>query len=261
MLLVLLWGACWGVPAWAEGPVETREFSGIPFVHLPAGCFAMGSPENEAGRDPDEGPVHEVCLDGFWIGRSEVTQGDWLRIAGRNPAHFALSEHHPVERVSWEDVQAFIRKLDALGEGPFRLPSEAEWEYAARGNVRGPFAFGASLSAESQANFNGHAGRESGGVYRQSTTAVGRFPANGWGLFDMHGNVSEWVRDWYCEGFYRLLEPGRKNPVCLDDASGCHVLRGGSWYDEAIHLRLADRGWSTPENRHATIGFRLVRGE
>ncbi|MBF0270743.1 MAG: formylglycine-generating enzyme family protein [Magnetococcales bacterium] len=259
MLVALGWGLV--SLAWAGDPVEERLFAGIPFVHIPAGCFGMGSPAGEAGRDGDEGPQHEVCLNGFWLGRHEVTQGQWLRVMGNNPAHFALSEHHPVERVSWEETQAFIRKLDGLGDGPFRLPSEAEWEYAARAGSKTLYAFGATLDPARQANFKGHALRKGEGVYRQSTTPVGHFPANGWGLFDMHGNVSEWVRDWYCPAVYREVEPGRKNPVCLDDSSGLRVLRGGSWYDEAIYLRSADRGWSTPENRHATIGFRLARSE
>ncbi|MBF0165591.1 MAG: formylglycine-generating enzyme family protein [Magnetococcales bacterium] len=256
---------CWlgvAIPPRSGEAVEERSFAGIAFMHIPAGCFVMGSPENEPGRDADEGPPHEVCLDGFWLGRHEVTQGEWLRVMGDNPAHFALSEHHPVERVSWEQTREFIRRLDALGEGPFRLPSEAEWEYAARAGTRTPYAFGATLDAATQANFDGHPPMErSGKLRRRNTTPAGSFPANGWGLFDMHGNVSEWVRDWYCEAFYRMLEPRRKNPVCLDDSSGFHVLRGGSWYDDATRLRSADRGWSTPDNRHASIGFRLARPE
>ncbi|MBF0341274.1 MAG: formylglycine-generating enzyme family protein [Magnetococcales bacterium] len=245
----------------AEGEPEERVAAGMGFVRLPAGCFQMGSPADESGRDEDEGPLHEVCLDGFWMQRREVTQGEWLRLAGRNPAHFALSEHHPVEQVSWEDVQGFIRKLNTLGEGSFRLPTEAEWEYAARAGRQTPYAFGATLDAGTQANFNGRQGQDEKGLFRQSTTPAGSFPPNAWGVHDMHGNVSEWVADWYCEGFYRWLKPGHKNPLCQDDASGFRLLRGGSWYDHAPHLRAADRGWSTPENRHATIGFRLVWSE
>ncbi|NGZ06400.1 MAG: formylglycine-generating enzyme family protein [Magnetococcales bacterium] len=251
-----------GVVSWGRAgesrPVVEREFAGMPFVQVPAGCFQMGSPEQEAGRDADEGPRHEVCLDGFWIGRHEVTQGEWLRVMGSNPAHFALSEHHPVEKVSWEQAQLFIGKLNGLGVGTFRLPSEAEWEYVARAGSQTAYAFGMVLDADREANFKRVRAGQTLSLFRGNTLPVESFPANRWGVFDMHGNVSEWVQDWYCEEFYRLLVPRHKNPLCVDDSSGFRVLRGGSWYDEDVHVRSADRGWSTPDNRHVTIGVRLV---
>ncbi|MBF0163534.1 MAG: formylglycine-generating enzyme family protein [Magnetococcales bacterium] len=248
-------------PLWAGENIEERGFADMPFVHLPGGCFWMGSPVGEAGRDIDEGPRHEVCLDGFWIGRHEVTQGEWLRVMGSNPAHFALSEHHPVERVSWSEVQKFLRKLNEAGEGVFRLPTEAEWEYAARAGTETPYAFGAGIDAEKQANFRDQSLLHPEGLFRRATTSVEQFPPNGWGLFDMHGNVTEWVADWYQDDFYSKLAPRQKNPIGNDSSSGLRVLRGGSWYDRAVNLRAADRGWSNPDNRHVSIGLRLARTE
>lgn len=259
--IVLLFAMLIIPPLWAGAGIEAREFAGMPFVHLSGGCFWMGSPVGEAGRDIDEGPRHEVCLDGFWIGRHEVTQGEWLRVMGNNPAHFGVSEHHPVERVNWVDVQKYIRRLNESGEGGFRLPTEAEWEYAARAGTESPFAFGASLDAEKQANFRDQTLLHPEGVFRRTTTPVERFPPNGWGLFDMHGNVTEWVEDWYMVDFYSKSSPRQKNPICNDSSSGLRVLRGGSWYDKAVNLRAADRGWSTPDNRHVSIGLRLARSE
>ncbi|MEO5332783.1 MAG: formylglycine-generating enzyme family protein [Magnetococcus sp. YQC-5] len=244
-----------------QHPLEEREFVGIPFVRIPAGCFQMGSPITESGRDPDEGPVHEVCLDSFWMGKHEVTQGQWMVLMGRNPSHFKLGEHYPVEQVNWEDIQIFIQKLNARNEGHFRLPTEAEWEYAARAGTTTPFCFGSQIQADTQANYNGKTPYGAGpkGVFRHSTTQVGSFLANSFGLHDLHGNLSEWVQDWYCDDFYGSVEGRQKNPVCRNDASGFHLLRGGSWYDSAVNLRSADRGWSTSDNRYASIGFRLAR--
>ncbi|MEO5346333.1 MAG: formylglycine-generating enzyme family protein [Magnetococcus sp. YQC-9] len=259
--IVLLLGLVSVAPLQGGERPEERDFVGMPFVHLPGGCFVMGSPEGEFGRDLDEGPRHEVCLDGYWIGRHEVTQGEWLRVMDNNPAHFALSEHHPVERVSWEEAQKFIRTLNGMGEGVFRLPTEAEWEYAARAGSDTPYAFGTSLDAEQQANFREQGVFNPGKVFRRATTPVERFPPNAWGLYDMHGNVSEWVADWYCDDFYTKLAPQQRNPICVDSAKGFRVLRGGSWYDKAVNLRSADRGWSTPDNRHVSIGVRLARSE
>ncbi|MBF0417171.1 MAG: formylglycine-generating enzyme family protein [Magnetococcales bacterium] len=259
VVLVLGWMIATALHAGEKG--EMHDFSGMPFVHLPGGCFWMGSPEGEAGRDIDEGPRHEVCLGGFWMGRHEVTQGEWLQVMGSNPAHFALSEHHPVEQVNWWDVQNFIRKLNEMGDGGFRLPTEAEWEYAARAGTNTPYAFGTQIDAEKWANFRDQSVLHPEGVFRHSTTAVAQFPPNAWGLFDMHGNVSEWIADWYCAEFYAKLSPKPKNPLCQDNASGMRVLRGGSWYDKGINLRAADRGWSTPDNRHMSIGLRLARTE
>lgn len=256
------WTVAFGLSLWLMGSAlaQEREVVGMAFVEIPAGCFQMGSPMTEVHRDPDEGPVHEVCLDSFWMGKFEVTQGEWMRIMGRNSARFKLGENYPVEQVNWEEIQFFLQKLNARGEGFFSLPTEAQWEYAARAGTTTPFYFGGHILADTQANYNGKKPYGDGvkGVYRNSTIPVGSFAPNRFGLYDMHGNVSEWVQDWYCDHFYQTVEARQKNPICQDDSSGFHLLRGGSWYDEGRSLRVADRGWSTSDNRYASLGFRLA---
>ncbi len=260
MLLLLILVFCLMTPLQAVAQIEEQMVAGMVFRLLPAGCFQMGSPVEELGRESDEGPRHEVCLDAFWIGQYEVTQGVWMQIMGRNPAYFKQGESYPVEQVSWQESHYFIQKLNARGKGQFHLPTEAQWEYAARAGETTPFAFGRLIDSTTQANYNGTLpdGLASKGIYRQTTTAVGHFLPNAFGLYDMHGNVSEWIHDWYCANFYQSDQATQKNPVCKDDSSGFHVLRGGSWYDEAKYLRSADRGWSSSDNRAMAIGLRLV---
>lgn len=216
-------------------PGEEREFAGIPFVWIPAGCFKMGSPSSEKDRRDNEGPVHKVCLDGFWMGKYEVTQGEWKKIMGNNPSKFQKGDDYPVELVSWNDTQEFIKKINNRGADHFRLPTEAEWEYACRAETTTPFHFGNTISADTEANYDGNYPYGNGpkGKSRASTTPVGSFPANAFGLYDMHGNVMEWVEDWYDEKFYASSDASKKNPLCKNHASGVRVLRGGSWYGGA----------------------------
>ena len=160
-----------------------------------------------------------------------------------------------LKHVSWEDAQEFIKKLNAKGEGTYRLPSEAEWEYAARAGTTTAFAFGDSLSSE-QANFNGDYpyGGAAKGTYLEKTTAVGSYRANGWGLYDMHGNVWEWVEDWY--GDY----PSGAVTDPTGAATGSNrVGRGGGWGATAGDLRSANRYFDTPSFRFNYLGFRVLR--
>ncbi|MFN6203191.1 MAG: formylglycine-generating enzyme family protein, partial [Acidobacteriota bacterium] len=175
------------------------------------------------------------------------------------PAYFK-GDDLPVERVSWDDVQEFCRKLEALTGRKFRLPTEAEWEYAARAGTTTPFAFGASLSSE-QANFNGNYpyGGAQKGVYREKTTTVGRFNPNQFGLYDMHGNVWEWVEDiWH--GNYEGA-PTDGSAWVSGSNSSRRVLRGGSWGVNGVFCRSAVRGHITPDTRYDKVGFRVVVGE
>jgi formylglycine-generating enzyme required for sulfatase activity len=237
-----------------------RNQMGMEMAYIPAGTFMMGSPASEAQRSSDEGPQHQVTIrEGFYMGRYEVTQAQWQEVMGTNPSYFKdCGGNCPVENVSWNDAQEFIRRLNARGDGySYRLPSEAEWEYACRAGTTTAFAFGDSLSSD-QANFDGNYpyGGAAKGVYRQKTTPVGSFQPNAWGLYDMHGNVWEWVEDWYHESYN-----GAPSDGSAWESGGeqkYRVLRGGSWFINGFILRSAFRNWYSPVSRLYYIGFRVV---
>jgi formylglycine-generating enzyme required for sulfatase activity/predicted Ser/Thr protein kinase len=249
---------------------------GMKFVLIPAGRFLMGSPPTETERAADEDPQHEVILTRpFYLGVFQVTQHEYEQVTGQLPSHFSthgdgqdkmrdLDPHRfPVEQVSWEDAVAFCRMLSDLTQERrrgriYRLPTEAEWEYACRGGAMGsePFHFGTSL-ASSQANFNGNHpyGGAPQGPYLERTTTVGSYPANGFGLFDMHGNVWEWCLDWYGE-YPRQAGPLR-DPV--GPRNGLRrVMRGGAWNYTGKSCRSAVRNGLIPGNRYKMVGFRVV---
>ena len=216
----------------------------------------MGSPDTEMGGSMAEQPQHGVGVLRFHIGKYEVTQAQYMAVMGTNPSNFK-GDNLPVENVSWNDAQEFIRRLNMMQKDYiYRLPTEAEWEYACRAGTITPFAFGSSLSSE-QANFDGNHpyGDAPKGVNRQKTTPVGSFQPNAWGLYDMHGNVWEWCqsRDMaypYSEG------NGRELIVPWD--SGSRMIRGGSWHDEASSLRSAKRASLQADHRNINVGFRLA---
>jgi formylglycine-generating enzyme required for sulfatase activity len=159
--------------------------------------------------------------------------------------------------VNWDEAQEFIRRLNALKDGfIYRLPTEAEWEYAARAGTTGPFAFGGSLTS-SQANFDGNYpyGGTAKGPYLESTSPVGNYQPNAWGIYDMHGNLMEWCQDWYSDGYYgSSTGADPKGP----STGTSRVLRGGSWYSNAVGVRSALRDTNSPVGRHDFIGFRVV---
>ena len=225
----------------------------MEFVWIGPGVFQMGSPNSESGRGSNEGPVHEVEISrGFWLGRFEVTQGEWESVMGSNPSRYTGDARRPVERVSWYDVHEFIGKLNAAsGDSLYRLPSEAEWEYACRAGTSTAYGYQVSdpnprLSDYAWYNCNDGC----------DTKVVGGKLPNDWGLHDMHGNVWEWVQDWYDSGYYN--SPPRVDPPGPD--TGSHrVIRGGNFRNFALNVRSAIRRSNSPGLRDYGIGVRLVR--
>jgi formylglycine-generating enzyme required for sulfatase activity len=279
VFLTLLLAACTGCEPRGDakgspsGIAATwREpFTGMEFVYLPAGRFRMGTDPGQAPRQPDEVP-HEVTLTrGFYIGRDEVTQDEWHRVMSSDPSRFSsCGPRCPVETVSYDDVQRFIRRLSARsGVSGLRLPTEAEWEYACRAGTETAFSTGADLTAE-QANYDGHhpLAPAPPGRFVGHPTAVGSYPPNPWGLHDLHGNVWEWTEDWY--GDYPPgpavdpRGPPRSGARRVWDARGGDwgfkkVIRGGSWYFNADSCRCALRYTHAPADSGFSLGFRLVR--
>ncbi len=228
------------------------------FRWIAPGTFTMGSPENEAERSEDETQHLVTLTQGFWLADSVCTQALWQAVmGGDNPAHFRGSPNHPVEQVSWNDVQQFIQTLNAqFPDIQARLPTEAEWEYACRAGTTTPFSFGGNITPE-QVNYHGeypYAGAEKG-RYREKTVPVKSLPPNPWGLYEMHGNVLEWCGDWY--GTYPA--EAVVDPIGPVTGQG-RVLRGGAWGLNAGRARSAFRYGREPGLRYYGIGFRLALG-
>jgi formylglycine-generating enzyme required for sulfatase activity len=248
----------------------------IPLIEIPSGSFLMGSPPNEAKRATDEGPQHKVTLQGFFISQTPITQAQWRKVAewtpikaerwGReinpSPCRFGGrldSDQRPVENVTWHDAMEFCHRLSQRKGRHYTLPSEAQWEYACRAGTTTPFAFGTTLTSE-LANYNATYSYGDGpkGEWRKQTTPVGMFPANAWGLHDMHGNVWEWCLD-HWHGSYEgapsdgsaWLRPGSA-------IAWCRVLRGGSWLYGPKDCRSAYRVFGRPDDAIDFVGFRVV---
>ncbi len=219
---------------------------GMEFVPIAAGTFQMGSDASEAYDD--EKPVHRVTISKpFFLGKYEVTQEEWQAVMGDNPNNFK-GTRLPVETVSWEQAQEFVKRLNAREKTTkYRLPTEAEWEYAARAGTTTAYSFGNDVSHLK--NYAGYSDNAGG-----TTHPVGQKSPNAWGLHDMHGNVWEWVHDWY--GWYTAataVDPA--GPA----AGSRRVHRGGSWHHTAWHCRSAHRNGLAPGNRDGGLGLRLLR--
>jgi formylglycine-generating enzyme required for sulfatase activity len=215
-------------------------------VVIPAGRFLMGSPESELGRDRDEGPQRWVDVPRFAMGKFEVTQGQWQALMGSNPSHFKdCGLNCPVENVSWNDVQEFLRRLNQRTGQNYRLPSEAEWEYAARAGTTTAYFWGDRFDA-SRVNNRGN-----------RTVQVGSYSANAFGLHDMHGNVWEWVQDVWHNSYAGAPSDGTARMTGGDPSR--RVFRGGSWFVTPQDLRSAYRSRSSPGNRNFYSGFRVAR--
>jgi formylglycine-generating enzyme required for sulfatase activity len=235
-------------------------------VKIAAGSFLMGSPEDEPERSEAEGPQHQVTLGSFFMAQTLITQAQWRAVAGwqtverdlePDPSNFK-GANRPVERVSWHDAQEFCRRLSQRTGQCYGLPSESQWEYACRAGSTTPFHFGATLTPE-LANYNGNHvyGNGPKGTYREQTTEVASFPANGWGLHDMHGNVWEWCEDHWHDSYN--FAPGDDQPWLIPAAADDEprLLRGGSWLSFPANCRSVFRLNSHPGYRVDFIGFRV----
>jgi formylglycine-generating enzyme required for sulfatase activity len=221
----------------------------MEFVRIPAGSFTMGADKNFEEAYDSETPQHRVTISQpFYLGKYEVTQQQWTAVMGDNPSEFK-GRSNPVENVSWDDAQTFIRRLNQKeNTNKYRLPTEAEWEYAARAGTTSTWSFGDDASSLGQYAWYGD---NSG----DRTHPVGQKQPNAWGLHDMLGNVFEWVQDWY-GGNYYANSPGTdpKGP----STGAFRVLRGGGWILSARNLGSARRGSNTPDSRYDSFGFRLA---
>jgi formylglycine-generating enzyme required for sulfatase activity len=220
------------------------------------GEFLMGSPQSEAERFSNETQHPVILTQGYWLADTACTQALWQAVVGKNPSDFK-GDDRPVETVSWDEVDGFIKQLNALTGGEFRLPTEAEWEYACRAGTTTPFWFGDQITTD-QVNYDGNHPYAGGpkGKNRGKTIPVKALPYNGWGLYQMHGNVWEWCQDWY-SGYATDLAVDPTGP----DGGGRRVLRGGCWFLDGRFVRSASRPHVHPGYRYHVIGFRLARGQ
>ena len=247
-LLTIFFILLFTVPSFsAEKPTDSA--TNMEFVFVKGGCFQMGDTFGDGSSN--EKPVHEVCVDDFYIGKYEVTQGQWKAIMGNNPSRFSdCGDNCPVESASWNDIQDFINKLNQKTGKNYRLPTEAEWEYSARSGGKNEKYAG--TSNESELGDYAWYISNSGG----KTHPVGTKQPNGLGIYDMSGNVWEWVSDWYDADYYKNSpKDNTKGP----SSGSARVLRGGSWSNGAWDTRIALRYWGYPVGWGNHGGFRLVR--
>ena len=230
---------------------EERDFNltddvTITMCWIPAGEFEMGAYEDEQEAGNDEYPQHEVNIDyGFWMGKYEVTQAQWEAVMGSNPSYFD-GANHPVEQVSWNDIQGFEADLD----GAFRLPSESEWEYACRAGTETRFYWGDDPDYDEIGDYAWYSSNSN-----NQTHDVGQKRPNAWGLYDMSGNVYEWCEDWYHGNYNGAPDDGS----AWNDNGSYRVFRGGDWAYLAQRCRSAYRNYYVPSYRCGSLGFRLLR--
>ena len=266
LVAAVIGGVWWWVGSSSAVPVfdgknpHAVNSIGMTFRLIPAGTFRMGW---EKGGDREK-PVHEATISRpFYLGEHEVTQEQYERVMGTNPSHFQ-GRHRPVETVSWEDAREFCRRLSELEGVVYRLPTEAEWEYACRAASTTAYCFGDSAEELGEyAWFDKNSARKRGfarsliwgkKTFARETWKVGGKRPNAWGLYDIHGNVLEWCQDWY--GPY---EAGKQADPTGPTTGKYRVLRGGSWNFDADSCRSAFRGCFTPVFRDYFIGFRVAR--
>jgi formylglycine-generating enzyme required for sulfatase activity len=222
----------------------------MEFVLIPAGQFDMGSPSAERGRDTDEGPVHHVKVSKpFYMGKYEVTQQQYYAVARSKPGRFK-EDNKPVETVSWEQANSFCKKLSEIKGGSYRLPTEAEWEYACRAGCQKRFCFGDDPNYSKLEQYAWYSENSD-----SETHPVGEKKPNSFGLYDMHGNVWEWCSDFYDADYY--------HDSATEDPSGplyatLRVFRGGGWHRNAMYCRSANRSGLEPYYIRNYIGFRVV---
>jgi formylglycine-generating enzyme required for sulfatase activity len=253
---------------------DETTVGGVRLCWCPPGRFQMGSPRSEPERRPGEDQVEVTLTKGFWMGKYEVTQGQWKRVIGKLPgeltAELPEGDDFPVGNVNFAETEAFCRKLTELAhkardlpsDWEFRLPTEAQWEYACRAGTTSATAFGDKLSSR-QANFKGkpYNGAEPGPSLNRAAK-VGSYPANAWRLHDMHGNIFEWCRDWYHQRLPGGIDPdlyaAKDSASRSEHGDVSRVRRGGCWADDGWPCRSAFRLRFEPERRYDHIGFRVV---
>lgn len=238
---------------------------GMEFVLIPPGRFLMGSPADEPYRDKREIQHRVTISKPFYMQTTEVTIKQWQKVMGSSWRHFfrrpAGGQNFPVTRICFYDIQEFLKKLNKLGEGTYRLPTEAEWEYASRAGSTMAYSWGDRIDCSRAMYANNEKGSDdcvaaarARGLPANSPAPVKSYPPNAWGLYDMHGNVWEWCQDWF--GPYRAapqIDP--QGP----DTGDLRVRRGGSWFSEKKSLRSANRAYGHPASRLSINGFRVVR--
>jgi formylglycine-generating enzyme required for sulfatase activity len=262
--------------------VERPDPLALTLVEIPGGTFQMGSPPDEPERGEDEGPQHPVTLESFFMSQAPITQAQWREVAQwqpkqaehwerelkPNPSRFqfpgearllnneAFTDSRPVEQVSWDDAMEFCSRLSQRTGRTYTLPSEAQWEYACHAGTTTPFGFGETITSD-LANYRGSEtyGQGRKGEFREQTTPVGMFPANAWGLQDMHGNVWEWCLDHWHKSYVGAPEDGS---AWLAEEGGNRLLRGGSWSFIPRSCRSAYRDRSRPDLANGLVGFRVV---
>lgn len=237
----------------------------LSMVSIPAGKSMVGASVREASSIERERPLHQVKVANFLIGKYPVTQAQWETVASLpqvkrklnpNPSYFK-GDNRPVECVSWLDTIEFCARLSAHTGKPYRLPSEAEWEYACRANTQTPFAYGATLTSQlaNYASLYAYAD-ETGVPYRRETTDVGSFPPNAFGIYDLHGNVREWCADPWHENYHGA--PSNSKAWITGGNQEWRTLRGGSWANKPSHCRSAHRSGYPADSLNRAIGFRVA---
>ncbi len=245
---------------------ELNAAVGLDMMLIPGGSFLMGSPEDEIDRSPSESPQHPITVPTFCMGKYPITQAQWQAVASSSPELTAHSvnfsgDELPVDNLSWAEATKFCVALSALTQRRYRLPSEAEWEYACRAGTTTPFHFGETITTDvanydgtdnTNNRWSGSYGKGPKGIDRQQTTPVGTFPPNAFGLYDMHGNVWEWCQDTWHSNYDGAPTDGSAWVSENDD----HILRGGSWINDPRNCRSASRDLFN--FRNVVIGFRVV---
>ena len=239
-------------PVYQTGMVYQEPVTGMEFVFVGRGCFPMGCFSEKEKCRKNETPVHKVCMDGFWMGKYEVSQAQWHHVMGENPSRFNADDRHPVENVSFYDIQKFIRALNVKTSRIFDLPTEAQWEYACR-NAGDNDAFSRDDATAKHRDAN--CGTCNSDDFHGVTAPVGSFPPNDLGLYDMAGNIKEWCRDIYDKKAYETH--AKHNPVFKGKGSS-RVVRGGSFADNISNTRCTARDKSIPAMQSDHMGFRLV---
>ena len=256
LVVLALVTAAYGQEAPAQPPQAgdewTEPITGMEFVWVPGGCYEMGCGEWAGDRETGDLPVYNVCVDGFWIGKYEVTQSQWTAIMGNNPSYFQINDNYPVEQVTWEDVQSFVDTISSMNsyEFEFRLPNEAEWEYACRGGGLDEMYAGGN-DVDSVAWYTKYEYEDN------QSHQVGLKHPNNLGLYDMSGNVMEYVQYWYAGDIF--IYHGQENPMYTDNGSS-RIMRGGSWMNDAQRVRCVSRSIVIPGYTNTSYqGFRVIR--